>query len=178
MAEPPLRIAVCGAGRAAGPILAEALAVGGALGRAGAIVLCGGLGGVMEAVAQGASDAGALTVGILPGPDAGAANPHIALPLPTGMGETRNALLVRMAEAVIAIGGEWGTLSEVALAMKIGRPVVLLKPDLAAGLGLDQVGTAEEAADVALRRAAELRRRVAGAPVARAVTGAVWERGE
>lgn len=128
------------------------------LARAGAVLLCGGLAGVMAAAAGGAEEEGGLTVGILPGRDDREANPSIRIPLATGMGEMRNALLVRAAEAVIAIGGEWGTLSEVALAMKMGVPVVLLMPGLTAGLGIEQAGNAREAVEVALRRARGARR--------------------
>lgn len=106
---------------------AEALAaeeVGRRLAAAGAIVVCGGLGGVMEAVARGARAAGGLTVGILPGSDPRDANAYIEVPLATGMGEMRNALVVRAAGAVIAIGGAHGTLSEVAFALRIGTPIV------------------------------------------------------
>jgi len=89
-----------------------------------AVLLCGGLGGVMEAAARGAKQARGLTVGILPGSDRADANPFIDVPLATGMGEMRNALIVRAAQAVIAIGGGWGTLSEIALAQRIGTPIV------------------------------------------------------
>ncbi len=155
MAERPVRIAVCGAGSAEADGLDAARDVGRALARAGAVLLCGGLEGVMAAAAAGAEEEGGLTIGILPGRDDSGANPHIRVPLPTGMGEARNAVLVRAAQAVIAIGGEWGTLSEVALAMKMAVPVVLLMPGLTAGLGLEQVGTAREAVELALRRARE-----------------------
>lgn len=140
---PPLRIAVCGGGRARGEDVHAAERVGRGLAERGAVLVCGGLGGIMEAASRGAASAGGLTVGLLPGTDAGAANLHIRLPLPTGLGEARNALIARAAEAVIAIGGEWGTLSEIALARKIDTPVVLLRPGLAAGL--DELHTAETA---------------------------------
>lgn len=153
MAEPPLRIAVCGAGSPGADCLTEAWEVGRGVARAGAVLLCGGLGGVMEAAAAGAEAEGGLTIGVLPGDDASQANAHIDIPLPTGLGEARNALLVRVADAVIAVGGEWGTLSEVALAKKMGVPVVLLRPALAAGLGLEQVGTSQEAVELALEHA-------------------------
>lgn len=107
----------------------------------------------MEAAARGAVLAGGLTIGILPGEHAEEANPYIAIPLPTGMAEARNVLVVRAADAVIAIGGEWGTLSEVALAGKIGVPVVLLRPRLARGLGLEYAVTAEDAVRRALGHA-------------------------
>ena len=112
----------------------------------------------MEAAARGAAGEHGITIGVLPGGDAAAANPYIVLPLPTGMGEGRNVLVVRFADAVIAIGGEWGTLSEIALAMKIGVPVVLLAPTLAAGLGLTVARDACEAVDRALALARDARR--------------------
>ncbi len=155
----PLRVAVIGAGHASEADARLADAVGRALGRAGAIVLCGGYGGVMEAAARGAAEEGALTVGILKGTDPEEANPWIRIPLPTGLGETRNALVVRSAEAVLAIGGSWGTLSEIALAKKMGLDVGFLGTPPAEGLGLPGFAGAEEAASWALERAAESRRR-------------------
>jgi uncharacterized protein (TIGR00725 family) len=104
----------------------------------------------MEAAARGARAAGGITIGILPGTNPDEANAYITMPLATGLGEARNAVLVRSADAVIAIGGEWGTLSEIALASKIGRPVVLLKPTLAANLPLPVAQTAEQAVTMAL----------------------------
>ena len=89
-------------------------------------MLCGGLGGVMEAAAEGAASAGGTVVGILPGGDRSAANPYVTVAIATGLGEARNAVLTAAADAVIAIGGGWGTLSEIALARKHGRPVVAL----------------------------------------------------
>jgi hypothetical protein len=98
--------------------------VGRLLAEAGAVVVCGGLGGVMEAACRGAAGAGGLTVGILPGDDRAQANAWVRVVIPTGLGELRNGLVVRAAESLIALGGEYGTLSEVALALKLGRPVV------------------------------------------------------
>jgi uncharacterized protein (TIGR00725 family) len=118
------RIAVCGAGTCDAAVYEQARQVGRLLGAAGAVLLCGGLGGVMEAACQGAQEEGGMTVGILPGSDAGAANSYVDLPVVTGMGQARNVVLVLSAEAVIAIAGEAGTLSEIALALKVGRPVV------------------------------------------------------
>jgi hypothetical protein len=159
-AEPrarPIRIAVCGAGLADAPLVAAAEAVGEEIARRGAVLVCGGLGGVMEAAARGAARAGGLTIGVLPGAATTGANAWIALPLPTGMGEGRNVLVVRFAEAVIAIGGEWGTLSEIALARKIGVPVVLLAPTLAAGLDLPRADSPAAAVEQAVRQAVDAR---------------------
>jgi len=107
-----------------GSELEQARAVGEGLGRVGAVLVCGGLGGVMEAACRGAREAGGLTVGLLPGHDRSAANKWVAVALPSGMGELRNGLVVRAADALIAVGGAYGTLSEIALGLKLGRPVV------------------------------------------------------
>jgi uncharacterized protein (TIGR00725 family) len=139
-------VAVVGPGRAGAAETELAEAVGRGLAERGAVLVCGGLGGVMEAACRGAAQAGGETVGILPGLDRGQANPHVLVAVPTGMGEARNALVVRAADALIAIGGEWGTLSEIALAMKTGKPVV--------GLGtweLDGIARAEDADDAVER---------------------------
>lgn len=151
--RPPPRIAVVGAGICGDRLLALAEDVGRAIARAGAVLICGGLGGVMEAAARGAAGEGGITIGFLPGTDARHANPFIRIPLPTGMGEGRNVLVARTADAVIAIGGEWGTLSEVALARKVDVPVVLLEPGLTAHLDLPVADDAGEAVDRALRAA-------------------------
>ena len=117
-------VAVCGPGRATEAEAALAEEVGRGLAGAGAIVVCGGLGGVMEAAARGAAQAGGTALGILPGTDRDEGNPYLTVAVPTGMGEARNALVVRAADALIAIAGEFGTLSEIALALKLGTPVV------------------------------------------------------
>lgn len=128
-------IAVVGAGTSDDALDAAAADVGRAVALAGAVLVCGGLGGVMEAACRGARESGGTTVGLLPGDDRRGANPHVTIAIPTGMGEMRNALIVRTADAVIAIGGEYGTLSEIALARKLGVPVVglttwiLTRPD-------------------------------------------------
>jgi hypothetical protein len=98
--------------------------VGRLVAEAGGIVVCGGLGGVMEAACRGASSADGIAIGLLPGTERSAANPFVSIAIPTGMGELRNGLVVRAADVVIAIGGEWGTLSEIALAVKTGTPVI------------------------------------------------------
>ena len=125
MAAASRYVAVVGAGGGdvAAEVLALAEAVGAELARRGAVVVTGGLGGVMEAVCRGARAAGGTTLGILPGSDRAAANPFVAVAVATGMGELRNGLVVRCADAVIAVGGEYGTLSEIALALKAGKPV-------------------------------------------------------
>ena len=156
--ERPVRVGVVGAGDASDAEYAAARSLGAALAAAGAVVVCGGRGGVMEGAARGAAEAGGLTLGILPGGLAAEANAWISLPLPTGMGEARNALVVRAAEAVVAIGGGWGTLSEIALARKMGIPVATLGAPPAGGLDLPQVDSPEAAASWALRRVAEGRR--------------------
>ena len=118
-------IAVIGPGRDAGAQeLAQAEEAGAAVAAAGATLICGGLGGVMEAACRGARSRGGLTVGFLPGDDPEDANGWVVLALPTGLGEGRNALVVRAAHAVVAIGGGWGTLSEIALALRRGVPVL------------------------------------------------------
>ena len=118
-----------------------------------AVLLCGGLGGVMEAAARGAKQARGLTVGILPGSDRADANPFIDVPLATGMGEMRNALIVRAAQAVIAIGGGWGTLSEIALAQRIQTPVVGLHDAFTSAIEIPRVATPQAAVEWALEQA-------------------------
>lgn len=118
-------VAVVGPGAPDGTdVLDAARAVGAAIADARAILLCGGLGGVMEAACEGARTRGGITVGLLPGADRAAANRHVVVALATGLGELRNGLVVRGADAVIAIGRGLGTLSEVALALRGGTPVV------------------------------------------------------
>jgi uncharacterized protein (TIGR00725 family) len=118
-------IAVVGAGRDADERdLAAAEEAGAAIATSGASLVCGGLGGVMEAACRGARSRGGLTIGLLPGDDREDANGWVVLALPTGLGEARNALIVRAADAVVAIGGGWGTLSEIALALRRGVPVL------------------------------------------------------
>ena len=117
-------VAVVGPGEAREEEVAAAERVGEGLARGGAVVVCGGLGGVMEAACRGAKRAGGTTVGILPGLDRASANPFVDVAIPTGLGEARNALVVRAADILIAVGGAYGTLSEIALALKTGKPVL------------------------------------------------------
>jgi hypothetical protein len=119
-------VAVVGPGEASAEEIGAAERVGGALARGGAVVVCGGLGGVMEAACRGAKDAGGTTVGLLPGPDRAAANAFVDIAIPTGLGEARNALVVLAADLLIAVGGAYGTLSEIALALKGGKRVISL----------------------------------------------------
>ena len=98
--------------------------VGRELARQGAILVCGGLGGIMEAACKGASSQGGVTIGILPGGNGKAANPYVQIPIVTNLGEARNVVVVKSAEAVIAIGGGYGTLSEIGHALRNGIPVI------------------------------------------------------
>ncbi len=153
-------VAVIGPGTGATREEAElARRVGSLLADRGAIVVCGGLAGVMLAACEGASARGGLTVGLLPGRDRDAGNPHLSVALPTGLGELRNGLVVGASDAVIAVGGSWGTLSEIALAMRTGKPTVVIggwaiaMPGAAASEVPGVAASAEQAVDEALRRA-------------------------
>jgi len=121
------QVAVCGPRECTDAERVAARQVGALLARAGVVVLCGGGSGVMAAVVEGARSAGGLAVGIRPGDDLDDAAPGLSAVIATGMGEARNAVLVRSADAVIVIGGSWGTLSELALARRLGIPVVGLR---------------------------------------------------
>jgi uncharacterized protein (TIGR00725 family) len=139
--------------------------VGELLAQQGATIICGGLGGVMEAVCRGAKSKGGLTIGILPGQDSGAANPWVDIPVVTGMGEARNVAVVKSAQAVIAIGGSYGTLSEIAHALKNSIPVIGLNTWSLSRNGREddsiiRVQNAAEAVDKAISLAK--RRRVRG----------------
>jgi uncharacterized protein (TIGR00725 family) len=123
LAEPPIYVAVIGAGDASPEQLEQAHATGRRLAELGAIVVTGGRGGVMEAACRGAKAGGGHTVGILPGLDRSDANAFVDIALPTGLGELRNGLVARAAEAVVAVGGAWGTLAEIAFARAAGKPV-------------------------------------------------------
>jgi len=117
-------IAVIGGGQCSKEEAKLAEEVGRELARQGAILVCGGLGGVMEAACKGASSQGGVTIGILPGDSRQAANPYIQIPIVTGMGYARNITVVKSAQAVIAIGGNYGTLSEISHALQSGIPVI------------------------------------------------------
>lgn len=148
-------IGVIGGGTATKDELTLAQETGRLLAARGAIVVCGGLGGVMEAAAKGAKSNGGVTVGILPGTDAAAANAYIDVPLATGLGEMRNLLIVRVAHALIAIGGGIGTLSEIAMAQRTERPVIGLHDSFRNAIDMPRASSAEEAVAWALERAQE-----------------------
>jgi uncharacterized protein (TIGR00725 family) len=151
----PLQIAVIGAGRCGEETVLLAEEIGRLLATRECLVVCGGLGGVMEAVAKGASEAGGVSVGILPGTDVAEANRWVSHAVATGIGEARNLAVVASSQAAIAVGGEWGTASEVALARKLGRPVVVLgEPRVSIdGDGIHHVATPVQAVELALRLA-------------------------
>ncbi len=125
-AERALRIAVCAPGSASDEELVLAGALGRLLAVRGCTLVCGGLGGAMAAACRGAKEAGGVTVGILPGYDDRAANPWVDHVICTGLGQARNTLVAATGQALIAVGGGWGTLSEIALGLRLGRPVVLI----------------------------------------------------
>jgi len=139
-----------------------AFSVGQQLAQRGFVVLTGGLGGIMTAASRGAKEAGGITVGILPGARTSSpANKYVDIPVYTGMGEARNIINVKSCEAAIAIGGEYGTLSEIALALKGGCPIILLNSwSIAPHGGVKQADwlvaeTPEEAVDMAIAQAQE-----------------------
>ncbi len=120
-------IGVVGSGECSPEIYDQASALGHLIAKNDWVLFCGGLGGVMEGVAKGCYQSGGITVGILPGKEKDSANPFITLPIATGLGEGRNLLVVRASDVVVAIAGGYGTLSEIGLALKIGKPVIGLK---------------------------------------------------
>ncbi|MEJ2192731.1 MAG: TIGR00725 family protein [Nitrospirota bacterium] len=117
-------VAVIGGRRVRATLLREAEEAGRLLARAGALVVTGGLSGVMEAACRGVREGGGLAVGILPQDHKGKANPYVDVAVATGMGFARNAVIARTADAVLAVGGQYGTLSEIAFALQLGKPVV------------------------------------------------------
>ena len=119
-----MRIGVIGAGACTAAVSRIAEETGREIAKAQAVLVCGGLGGVMEAAAKGAKMLGGLTVGILPGDSSDQANPYIDVPIVTDMGHARNVIVVRTSDALIAVEGSYGTLSEIAIALKLGKPVV------------------------------------------------------
>jgi uncharacterized protein (TIGR00725 family) len=144
-----VRIAVIGGSRPGRQAADMAYDVGRRIARAGAVVVCGGLGGVMEAAGRGAREEGGLVIGILPGNAPADANPWVDVPVATGLGYTRNALVVMNADAVIAVDGEYGTLSEIAYGKIHGKKVVGL--GTWSVKGVEAAATAEEAVRLALK---------------------------
>ncbi len=151
MSGPSTYVAVVGSDESDKATDAVAEELGRELGRRGAIVVCGGLGGVMEAACRGAKSAGGSTLGILPADDRAAANTYVDVAVATGMGEGRNALVARTADVVVAVAGEFGTLSEIALALRMGKPVIGLATwELSRdGRPVDAIVRASGAADAA-----------------------------
>jgi len=137
-------VAVIGAGEASEQTLAHAREVGRRLAEAGLVVVTGGLGGVMEAASAGAREAEGLVVGILPGASPDEANAHVEVAVASGLGDARNALIANTADGFIAVGGSFGTLSEIAFALKRGKPVISLG-SFERGLPVRPVSTPEQA---------------------------------
>ena len=155
MNRPPI-IGVVGGGACSPEVAEQAAAVGRGIAERGGVVICGGLGGVMEACCRGAREAGGQTIGLLPGRDPAEANPYVTTPIATGAGFGRNVMIVHTAQAVIAIDGKHGTLSEIAFCLQLGVPVI--------GLGtwevdpaIEQVETPTAAVARAFERAAQAR---------------------
>ena len=136
-------VAVIGASNATEWELATAERVGRLLADAGCVLVCGGLGGVMDAAARGAAAGGGISIGILPGDDREDASRHLTVAIASGFGEARNAIVARSSDAVVAVGGEFGTLSEIALALKMGKPVI--------GVGTWELGRDDLATDPIVR---------------------------
>ncbi len=154
-------MAVIGSANCSPETAAVAEEVGQRIALCGAVLVCGGRGGVMEAACRGAKAEGGTTVGILPGGDRSEANAYVDIPIATGLGEARNAIVVRAADAVIAVSGGYGTLSEIGLALKMGRPVIGLGTwelchEGLAGSGVLQVGSPAQAVEQALALAGAL----------------------
>jgi len=150
-----VQISVIGAGAGDPELLDAAEEVGRRIAEAGAVLVCGGLSGVMEAASRGAAEAGGVAIGVIPSSDPADANEHVTHAVATGIGQARNLAVVGSGDVVIAVGGEWGTLSEIAFARKLGKPVVALRswPLRNRGgtdLGIFEAETAEGALEAAL----------------------------
>ena len=139
-------VAVIGGHKCSLKVERQAIKLGNLLSKVGVILICGGLGGVMEAVSMGMKEAGGITVGILPGKDKASANPYIDISIPTGLGYIRNTIVVSCADIIVALPGEYGTLSEIAFALNMKKPVIGIGTwDIA---GVRQVNTPEEAIEL------------------------------
>jgi uncharacterized protein (TIGR00725 family) len=150
---------VIGGAQAGDALLGDAEAVGRGIAEAGAVLVCGGRTGVMEAASRGASEAGGTVIGVLPTSSPEDANPYVTHAISTGIGQARNLTVAGSGDAVIAIGGEWGTLSEIAFARRLERPVVAIRSwtlsnQAGTDLGIVDASTAEEAVKLALSAAA------------------------
>jgi uncharacterized protein (TIGR00725 family) len=146
-----IQIGVIGGRSAPRPILKMAEEVGLAVARKGAVIICGGMGGVMEAACKGAKKAGGTTIGILPAASPDKANPYVDISIATDMGVARNAVIIHSCDGVIAVGGQYGTLSEMAFALQKGIPIVSLKswvPDES----VQSAGSAEEAVKIIFQK--------------------------
>ncbi len=145
----PIYVAVIGGGEVRAEVAALAREVGRQVARRGAVLLCGGLGGVMAAAAQGAQEAGGVSVGILPDGDRRRANPYLTYAVATNLGHARNMIIAHSADALIAVDGSFGTISEAAIALKLGKPVIALEVswDLP---GLRRASNPQEAVEMAL----------------------------
>jgi uncharacterized protein (TIGR00725 family) len=163
-------VAVAGGGECSRRTAALARAVGRAVAANGAVLVCGGLGGVMDAAARGAAEAGGTVVGLLPGYERAAGSRHLTVTIPTGLGHARNTLVAAAGDALIALPGEHGTLAEIALARALGRPVVVLGSwrELR---GVGRASTAEDAVRRALALAAAQRPGVRGRGAGRGGAG-------
>jgi uncharacterized protein (TIGR00725 family) len=146
----PVYVAVIGGSEISSKLAEVARSVGREVARKGGVLLCGGLAGVMAAAAQGAQEAGGVSLGILPDGDRRRANPYLSFAIATNLGHARNVLIAHSADAVIAVDGSYGTVSEAAIALKLGKPVIALEVswDLP---GLQRAASAEEAVDLALK---------------------------
>ena len=158
MSRRPVQISVIGSSEGEQKLLRDAEAVGRAIAEAGATLVCGGLTGVMEAASHGAAGAGGTVIGVLPTLETADANQHVTYAIATGIGHARNLAVVASGDAVIAVGGEWGTLSEIAFARKLGKPVVSLqswplRDRAGTDLGIAEASTPEAAVKAALSSA-------------------------
>ncbi|MCK4384622.1 MAG: TIGR00725 family protein [candidate division Zixibacteria bacterium] len=151
MVENKIFIGVIGAGDCSEDVYKLAEQVGERIAKAGAVLVCGGLSGVMEATSKGAKKEGGTTIGILPGIDKGHANSYIDFPIVTGLGEARNLLVIRNSDVVIALPGEYGTLSEIGFSLKLEKPIIgLFTWDVSEAI--IKAKNAEEAVKIALSR--------------------------
>lgn len=150
-------IAVIGAGSAGEKGAQQAYRVGQLIAERGAVLICGGLGGIMEAASRGCTEAGGEVIGVLPGDSPLTANPYVTLPIVTAMGHARNIIIAQTAEALIAVEGEYGTLSEMAIGLKLNKPVVQLGSWLQIDSGY-RAETPEQAVDMAFDALQEVSR--------------------